>query len=183
MKKWIILIFLLLQNLLHCIAQDSIYILHPILGGYIDSTEKKDYFLFPEIVDTSFNYGFINKFGNNFFLNVFLFNKDSLYVKQIDTAELFQYRINIEKIQNYYLKLSLKDSLNNSDIKGTLRGIRSNSLNINNNNTINKATINKINNDIIIIQQVNYDMETAKLRKQGSGNFTRFYYPSANKKK
>jgi hypothetical protein len=183
MKRLLFFIAILLQNNLHCAAQDSIYILHPILGEFIDSTEKKDYYLFPEIVDTSFNYGFINKIEDVYFLNVVLFHKDSLYVKKIDTSELFQYKINIEKIHNYYLKLSSKDSISNYDGKGLRRDIINNRQNINNDILINNANTNKIKGDINKIQQVNYDMESAKLRKQGIGNFTRFYNPSSNKKK
>ena len=80
---------------MQCISQDSLFILHPILGEVIDKNEKKDYLLFPEIADSIFNYGYIQHAGNKYCLNSYLLS-DSLLSRIIDTAEIQQYKINVE---------------------------------------------------------------------------------------
>ena len=40
---------------------------------------------------------------------------DSILIKQIDIAEINQYKINIDKLSEYYLNLSKKDSIKKSD--------------------------------------------------------------------
>jgi hypothetical protein len=123
MKK-LILSFIGLTFFISATSQDKIVILHPIIGDTITLQEKKDYLLFPDIVDSVFNFGILHLTNNTFQLYVYQ-SKDPLIV-QIDSSEIHQYKLNIEKLSEYYSNVSSDNSIESSE-----------SIMLNNNNTKN----------------------------------------------
>jgi hypothetical protein len=123
MKK-IILSIIGLTFFISATSQDKIVILHSIVGDTITLKEKKDYLLFPDIVDSVFNFGILHLTNNTFQLYVYQ-SKDPLIV-QIDSSEIHQYKLNIEKLSEYYSNVSSDNSIESSE-----------SIMLNNNNTKN----------------------------------------------
>lgn len=81
MIKIIKLFFLFLMSF-SCFSQSNIFVLHSVIGDTINKQEKKDYFLFPELNDSIFNYGQIHYKNGKYYLFVFSI-LDSI-IKEID---------------------------------------------------------------------------------------------------
>jgi hypothetical protein len=96
MKKLAFVISLMLFTGMVCLPQDSIYILHPVIGEIIDRNEKIDFNLFPEIATSKFEYSYIQQTGGTFWLNSHVY-PDSLILQQLDTADIHQLARDIEK--------------------------------------------------------------------------------------
>jgi hypothetical protein len=97
-----------------CFSQDSLYVLHRLVGADINKEEKRKYFLFSDIKDSVFNYCVISHANGKYFLNVHFVN-DSVTRSEITLGELNQYRVNIDKLNEYYVNKSKKDSVNKVD--------------------------------------------------------------------
>ena len=110
MKTAIIFLLFLFVNSGIMFSQDTIFILHPSVGAMIDKYEKKDYLLFPEIKDTSFNYSFLKYLKGDYCLFSYFLN-DSLSIIKVDSLELTQYQSNISKMDEYFSKRTKLDSL------------------------------------------------------------------------
>ena len=115
MKRFIILINLILSLGFQCKSQDSLFVLHPIIGEIIDRNEKIDYLLFPEIKDSIFNYCSIKHEGDKYFVNSHLVS-DSINIIQLNISEINQYQKNIDKLYDYYSSQPEEDSISNLKI-------------------------------------------------------------------
>lgn len=91
-------------------SQSKIFVLHPITGDTIDKTEKIKYLLFPEVESVNFRYATITHPPEGYFLHYYN-NQNQLITLEIDSAELKQYRANLEKLSDYYSGVSKKDSV------------------------------------------------------------------------
>ncbi len=105
---YLIAVYFLYQ--LSVFSQDKVVALHPAVGDTIEFTEKKMYFLFPEIEDTDFNNGQIFTGKNGFYL--VCGTKSSKIIHNIDPVAFNQYRLNIEKLYAYYISSTNADTLN-----------------------------------------------------------------------
>jgi hypothetical protein len=126
MMKKIILSIIGLIFIISATSQDKIVILHPIVGDTITLKEKTDYLLFPNVVDSVFNYGLLHLKNNTYQLHIY-HSTDSLIV-QIDSSDIYQYKQNIEKLAAYYSNDALDDRIESSE-----------SIMLNNNNTKNNS--------------------------------------------
>ena len=174
MQKLIILLFLILLKQVYCFSQDSILILHPVIGEIIDNIEKKKYLLFTEIEDTVYSYAYIKFSDNKYYLNVSMTGPNAQYVKQLDTSEIHQYFINVVKLNEYFSNLANSDSIESSDIE---RKIRERGNGYKEIKVIDESLMDKINEEVIINDIIKYDAETKKLNEKGFKNFSKFYYP------
>ncbi|MGQ1785753.1 hypothetical protein [Saccharicrinis sp. GN24d3] len=86
--------------------------LHPIAGDTIDQTEKRLFYLFPEIPDSSYLQGVIFGDADKVTLSVSKISGE-VYVSQLDSLSIADYQQNIEKLLVYY---SLLDEKENEDL-------------------------------------------------------------------
>jgi len=178
MKRFILLINLILSIGIQCKSQDSLFVLHPIVGEIIDRNEKIDYLLFPEINDSIFNYCQIKQVKDKFLANSYLVS-DSIITVQLSISEINQYQKNIDKLYDYYSSQPEEDSL--SDLKVLILK-EGNSFQI-----IDIAIDNNdISNEARAEERLRDDAERLRLQKQGgeaSGVIIDFDYIRKNKKK
>lgn len=149
-----------------CISQDSIYILHPVIGEIIDRNEKTDYELFPEISNTRFEYSYIKKADGNFWLKSHVFS-DSLVIRQLDTTEIHQLERNIAN------KIACDPGLLNTKTgPGDLRSVVVKPVEPDpaNNPVIYPETIERINSEAISNARLRDDAELQKLWRHGSNS-------------
>lgn len=89
--------------------------LHPIVGDTIDVTEKKVFYLFPEISDSSFVQGIIYSQDSTYKISITEKGKSN-YMLHADSVILNEYSRNIEKLALYYSQLAEVDSSNQKSL-------------------------------------------------------------------
>jgi len=89
--------------------QAQIVILHPVVGDTIDLTEKKAYLLFPQFADTIFHQAWIEKRDGILDLHTNL--KGEIIVNVIDSIEIAEFKMHIEKLSAYYASQGQSDSI------------------------------------------------------------------------
>ena len=109
MKQFTMFLFGLIFSA-NCSAQDTLFVLHPLVGDTIDKTEKMNYFLFPSIKNEDFKYCYIFQSNNRLFVNSHTLS-DSISIQQIDTAEIRQYIVILDKLLAFNLNRAKNDSL------------------------------------------------------------------------
>lgn len=178
MKRFVLLINLILLFGIQCKSQDSLFVLHPIVGEIIDRNEKIDYLLFPEINDSLFNYCQIKQVEEKFIVNSY-FVSDSTVTILLNISDINQYQKNIDKLYDYYSRQPEVDSLSNLKVLIQKEGNSFQIINIviDNNNLSNEARAE---------ERLRDDAERLRLQKQGgeaSGVIIDFDYIRKNKKK
>jgi len=176
MQKRIILLFFILLKLGYSYSQDSILVLHPVIGEIIDNFEKKKYLLFDEIEDADFNYALIKFSSNRYYLNLFRPDTNEPSVIQIDTSQIHQYYINVTKLNEYFFNLQNSDSIDISDIETKMKEMKYYKKEI---NILDESLMDKIIEENIINERIKDDAETKELNEKGFKNFSKFYYPGA----
>jgi hypothetical protein len=162
----ILFVYVILQGTL-LFSQDSLYILHPVVGAIIDRKEKTEYVLFREVADTTFNYGYIRYADNKYYLNLFLI-ADSFTKREIDTSEIREYLTNIEKLAIYYRILQEEDSTRNTEKKIIMVESETGQPYQIKNKILDSYILEKISDDTRREGRLQDDAETQKLWKQGS---------------
>lgn len=89
--------------------QAQTVILHPVVGDTIDLTEKKAYLLFPQFADSIFHQAWIEK--KDGILNLHTTMKGEVIVSVIDTIEIAEFKMHIEKLSAYYASQGHSDSI------------------------------------------------------------------------
>ena len=160
MRRFTLLLSLIFSISFFSRAQENIFVLHPILGDTIDAVEKTDYLLFPEINDSIFNYCIIkNRIG---WFNVCVYLKeDSIITFQLDSSEINQYKVNIDKLYDYYSNLTTGDSLKDLKILIYKEGKSFQIIDI-------AIDSEKLSNEMRSIERWNEDAERLKLQQQGA---------------
>lgn len=80
-------------------AQDSLVILHPVIGDTISLSEKTDYLLFSEVKDNDFNYGILHYGNSKFRLHVY--KNEQVSIVEIDSNAIKQYCMNVKILDSY----------------------------------------------------------------------------------
>lgn len=178
MKRFIILISLILSLGIDCKSQESLFVLHPLVGEVIDRNEKIDYLLFPEINDSLFNYCQIKHVEDSYFVISHLVS-DSVITIQLNNSEINQYNKNIDKLFDYYSSQPDEDTLIN--LKALI-------LKEGNSFQIVDITIDydKLSNEARTEDRLRDDADRLRLQKQGSdagGLYIDFDYIRKKKKK
>jgi len=150
-----------------CISQDSLFVLHPVVGHFIDRSEKTYYLLFPEISSAKFDSGYIKPSGDQYCLVAHLL-PDSILVIQLDTADIQIYKTNIDKLYAYYSGLLKIDSLSESEKVMKIIEMKNGGSYQMNNNLLNSGIIEMIENEVRIDARLRDDAEIRRLWKQGS---------------
>lgn len=103
---------LLLASLLFsfCVQAQPV-ILHPVVGDTIDLTEKRAYLLFPQFADSTFQYAWIEEKTGTFNLHACL--KGGTVTSVMDTVEMDEFKMHIEKLSVYYASQGKPDSTTN----------------------------------------------------------------------
>ena len=167
MRRLIILLVLLIISV-ELSAQDSIVVLHPVIGELIDKEEKVNYLLFPEIEKNTFNYGSVIYLDTNYY---FMFNHhdDSISLMRLDSAEIIIYRNNINKLFQYYSNES-KDSLEDNNIKSKVLRPEKNT-----NAEVKSINMDYYRDDILkeirINERLRYDAEQRRRIDEGSEQY------------
>jgi hypothetical protein len=182
MKPILIFLFALLIYA-NSFAQDTLFVLHPLVGDTIDKTEKMNYLLFPSIPNDDFKYCYLTRSNEQFFVNSYALN-DSISIQPIDTTELRQYRINLDKFLAFYLNKSKNDSLKQAE----KLDLKSNRLNpaFNNKSLVGEQSRERIIQEVDRDNRMKTDLERANLTKQGldlNGGGAYFQFFSTGKKK
>lgn len=182
MKQFIIFIFGLIFSA-NCYAQDTLFVLHPLVGDTIDKMEKMNYFLFPSIKNDDFKYCYIIQSNDHFFVNSYTLS-DSISIRQIDTTEIRQYIVNIDKFHAFYLNRAKNDSLKQAE----KLDLNFNSINstYNNNQLVGEQSKERISKEVKRDNRIQADAVRASRIKQGSDIFdggAHFEFFSIGKKK
>ncbi len=82
-------------------SQNRIIALHPIIGDTIDKNEKRAYLLFPEIDNSTFDFGQIIAKDNATYLHYRSGAGEQM--KEIDSLKIKEYQCNISKLSAFYL--------------------------------------------------------------------------------
>lgn len=105
-------LMLLLTSVVYSLSfQAQTIILHPVVGDTIDLTEKKAYLLFPQFADSSFQHAWIEK--KDGIMNLHSCLKGEIVTSVIDTLEMAECRMNIEKLSAFYASQGQTDSTTN----------------------------------------------------------------------
>lgn len=146
-------------------SQSNLFVLHPLVGDTISKTEKIKFVLFPEIDNQNFQNGTITFSAEGYFLH-YQTQGNEVATKQLSDSEISQYRINLDKLNEYYTNLSKNDSL-----KGKVKSVVE-IKNVNdgeiNKNLINDETKNKIVKEAIMDTRMKEDAEQLNQIKKGN---------------
>lgn len=82
-------------------AQDSLIVLHKVVGDTIGKNEKRQYLLFPEIPDSTFEYCTISQKNGIYFITS-RFRNNLTSATETNASTLNGYKVNIEKLHEYY---------------------------------------------------------------------------------
>ncbi len=182
MKQFIIIIFGLIFSA-DCFAQNTLFALHPLVGDTIDKAEKMNYYLFPSIKNDDFEYCYITQSDDQFFVNSYTLN-DSISIQQIDTSEIKQYKVNLDKFVAFYLNRAKNDSLKRAEkIDLYFNGVNPN---YNNEQLVGEQSRERISKEVRRDNRMQSDAERAGRIKQGSDIFdggAHFEFFSTGKKK
>ena len=182
MKQFAIFLFVFIFSA-NCHAQDNLFVLHPLVGDTIDKAEKINYFLFPSIKNDDFKYCYIIRSNDQFFLNSYTLS-DSVSIRQIDTTEIKQYIVNLDKFLAFYLNRAKKDSLKLAK-KIDLNFNPGNST-YNNDQPVGEQDRVRIIKEVDVVNRMQTDLERANRTKQGldlTGGGAYFQFKVKNKKK
>ena len=167
MKQFILFLFGLTFST-NCRAQDTLFVLHPLVGDTIDKTEKMNYFLFPSVKSDNFKYCYIIQSSNHFFVNSYTLS-DSISIRQIDTTEIRQYIVNLDKFRAYYLNRAKNDSLTQAEkIDLNFNGLNPT---FNNDQLVGEQSRDRISKEVRRDNRIKSDAERAGRIKQGSDLF------------
>jgi hypothetical protein len=184
MKQFIIFLYGLIFST-NCLAQDSLFILHPLVGDTIDKTEKLNYLLFPSIKNVDFKYCYIILSNHQFFVNSHTLS-DSVNIQPIDSAEIRQYIVNLDKFLAYYSNKAKNDSLKQAGkIDLNFNGYNSN---YNNGQLVGEQSKERIIKEVERDNRMKSDVERANQTKQGldllgGGAYLQFFRIGNKKKK
>jgi hypothetical protein len=162
MKKLTVSILCIFSTALLSFSQDTVYVLHPVIGDIIDRHEKTDFKLFPEISTTRYEYSYIKHEGGSFRLIAHLF-PDSLVTKQLDTSDIRQMEKDIESIMVTRKPIQEEPVQDPGSVV-----IKKDANEQINNNIVNRDTQEKISDETLSNQRLQEDAERRKLAKQGS---------------
>lgn len=154
--------------MLNCYSQDSLFVLHPLVGDTIDKNEKTNYMLFQEISDSVFKYGYITHSKDGYFINYCILD-NSMSISKLDTSLIIQYRTNLDKLSEYYSNQAQKDSIKNA--KKMVLDLNPLYSTFKNDKIIAPETRDKIENELRQNNRLNGDAERAKYVKQGTEYF------------
>ncbi len=164
MKRFALVFSLMLFMGMICLSQDSIYILHPVIGEIIDRNEKTGFDLFPEIATSKFEYSYIRQTGETFRLISHLY-PDSVVIREIDTAEIHLLERDIEKMTAAnpdLLKAKTGPGANRSVV------VKPADTDPANNKILYPETIERISSESISDERLKDDAENQRLWRQGS---------------
>lgn len=112
-KSYFTIIFFL-AALTNVYAQSILYQLHSLVGDTVDVIEKRNYQLFSEFQDASYNYAYITQEDTDFKL-VTHFTYDSVSIQVIEKETLEEYSTQIQKFGEFYQRRQSSNSLYNSN--------------------------------------------------------------------
>lgn len=167
MKQFIIILLGFIFSI-NCDAQESLFVLHPLVGDTIDKTEKMNYLLFPLIENVDFKYCYIIQSNDHYFLNSYTLS-DSVSIRSIDTTEIKQYIVNLDKFSAYFSNQEKNDSLKKAEkLDLNFNGIQSR---YNNAQLVGDQSKDRILKEMERDKRMKSDAERAKLIKQGVNLF------------
>ena len=142
------------------LAQDSLLSINGLIGDTIDLREKTEYYLFPDIPDSTYKFSYI-KYADSLFILVTYFSGDTLQKRIIDTLEINSYRSNVVKLIKYYEYQNQAYTLDSMIIFSPLEPDPSKIT------IINSEMIDRLIEEAIHIRRLNYDMEMQYLYDHG----------------
>lgn len=164
MKKWSLILIIVALGV-HCYSQDKLFVMHPLVGDTIDKTEKLNYFLFPQIVDSVFRYCTITHSGTNYIANVTTMH-DAITTHLIDSAEMAQDIVRLNKLMEYHASQGKRDSVKNEEqLKIDLKAVPSDHLQ---KPILNSEMKDKIFYDVRTTTRMNEDAERLDRNRQGT---------------
>ncbi len=114
MQKLLFLVSLLISSPLIIFCQDKVISLHPVIGDTIDKNEKRNYLLFPEIDNASFETGQIILKNNVTYLCYQTGGNQQM--KAIDSVKISEYQKNISKISAYFQSKTKSDTAQSNKV-------------------------------------------------------------------
>lgn len=141
-------------------AQDSLFTINGLIGDTIDLHEKTEYYLFPDIPDSTYKFSYI-KYADSLFILVTYFSGDTLQKRVIDTVEINSYRSNVVKLVKYYEYLDQTYTLDSMIIFSPLESDPSKIT------IINSEMIDRLIEQAVHIRRLNYDQELQHLYDHG----------------
>ena len=158
------------------LGQDSLLSINGMIGDTIDLNEKTEYYLFPDIPDSTYKFSYI-KYADSLFILVTYFSGDTLQKRVIDTLEINSYRSNVVKLIKYYEYQDQKYTLDSMIIFSPHEPDPSKIT------IINSEMIDRLIEEAVHIRRLNYDMEMQYLYDHGQIQYGPEIMNSSDKKK
>ncbi len=141
-------------------AQDNLLTINGLIGDTIDLNEKTEYYLFPDIPDSTYKFSYI-KYADSLFILVTYFSGDTLQKRVIDTVEINSYRSNVVKLIKYYQYVDQTYTLDSMVIFSPLEPDPSKIT------IFNSEMIDRLIEEAVLIRRLNYDQEMQYLYDHG----------------
>lgn len=141
-------------------AQDSLFTINRMIGDTIDLHEKTEYYLFPDIPDSTYQFSYI-KYADSLYILVTYFSGDTIQKRVIDTLEINSYRLNVLKLIKYYEYVDQTYTLDSMIIFSPLEPDPSKIT------IINSGMIDRLIEEALQIRRMNYDNEMLNLYDHG----------------
>lgn len=142
------------------LAQDSLLTINGLIGDTIDLNEKTEYYLLPDIPDSTFKFSYI-KYADSLFILVTYFNGDTIQKRVIDTLEINAYKSNVLKLVKYYEYLDQTYALDSMIIFSPLEPDPSKIT------IINSEMIDRLIEEAVQARRMNYDQDMQNLYGKG----------------
>lgn len=152
-----------------CFSQDHLFVLHPLVGDTITRSEKLNYLLFRDINDSDFKYCTITHSTDGYFVHTHTIN-DSVAIKQVDSTEIRETIVKLDKVIDYYSAQAKQDSLKKNE-KLSL-DFKDKDSNFNLDNIIGEDAKDRIFKEVRSENRMKGDAERLELREQGTERLT-----------
>jgi hypothetical protein len=168
MKRLTVLLIAIVISF-QCFSQDHLFVLHSLVGDTINQNEKLNYLLFRDINDSDFKYCTIIHTKDGYFVHTRRID-DSVVIKQVDSTEIGEAIVKLDKVMEYYSTQTKQDSLKNA--KKLTLDFKDKDSNFKIDNIVGEDAKERIFKEVRSENRMKGDAERLELREQGTERLT-----------
>lgn len=168
MKRLTVLLIVIVISF-QCFSQDRLFVLHPLVGDTITRNEKLNYLLFRDINDSDFKYCTITHTKDGYFVHTRTIN-DSVAIKQVDSTEIRETIVKLDKVMEYYSAQAKQDSLKST--KKLTLDFKDKDPNFKIDNIVGEDAKDRIFKEVRSTNRIKEDAERLEYRNQGTERLT-----------
>ena len=168
MKRLTVLLIVIVISF-QCFSQERLFELHPLVGDTIDRNEKLYYLLFRDINDSDFKYCTISHTNDGYFVHTRTID-DSVAIKQVDSTEIRETIVKLDKVMEYYSAQEKQDSIKKA--KKLTLDFKDKDSNFKIDNIVGEDAKDRIFKEVRSENRMKGDAERFELREQGTERLT-----------